>query len=356
MLTVMRSGLAFDSAGNLSIPRLLLCRALDWPQQHGSRSMESADASDGLDFPALDTWRSACRQSHRVVVLVTRDGDPPVPALLLDAADVILAPGGTAVTGAVEVAGPAGGGARPGRADRGVRACVGGARLVSLRVGLSRPSVPAAVAAESSVYSTPQSGPGVQGLAGVARAHPATPVRASASECAGTWMSCASRSLARDGGNATTPPVRDALRNALEIARWDPALRVTLDGDGPGYCAGGDLDEFGSAPDPATAHLLRVAASVGLLVHELRDRVTVRVHGDCVGAGIEVPAFARWIVAAPGSRFRLPEVAMGLVPGAGGTVGVPRRIGRSRAAWLALAGGTIDAGTAQRWGLIDAIE
>jgi enoyl-CoA hydratase/carnithine racemase len=49
----------------------------------------------------------------------------------------------------------------------------------------------------------------------------------------------------------------------------------------------------------------------------------------------------------------LPEVGMGLIPGAGGTVSIPRRIGRHRTAWLALTGNTIDAGTALAWGLAD---
>ncbi|MDQ6696224.1 MAG: enoyl-CoA hydratase/isomerase family protein, partial [Actinomycetota bacterium] len=56
------------------------------------------------------------------------------------------------------------------------------------------------------------------------------------------------------------------------------------------------------------------------------------------------------------TTFRLPELAMGLVPGAGGTVSLPRRIGRHRTAWLALTGASIDAPTALDWGLVDTIE
>jgi enoyl-CoA hydratase/carnithine racemase len=77
------------------------------------------------------------------------------------------------------------------------------------------------------------------------------------------------------------------------------------------------------------------------------------VHGACVGAGVELPAFASRVVADPGARFRLPEVAMGLVPGAGGTVSLPRRIGRQRTCRLALTGEWLDAETALRWGLVD---
>ena len=77
------------------------------------------------------------------------------------------------------------------------------------------------------------------------------------------------------------------------------------------------------------------------------------VHGACVGAGIELPAFAGRVVASRDAWFALPEVAMGLVPGAGGTVSLPRRIGAQRTAWLALTGRRIDAETALAWGLVD---
>jgi enoyl-CoA hydratase/carnithine racemase len=60
-------------------------------------------------------------------------------------------------------------------------------------------------------------------------------------------------------------------------------------------------------------------------------------------------------VARPDTVIGLPEVAMGLIPGAGGTVSLPRRIGRHRTAWLALTGRTIDAPTAREWGLVDEI-
>jgi enoyl-CoA hydratase/carnithine racemase len=75
-----------------------------------------------------------------------------------------------------------------------------------------------------------------------------------------------------------------------------------------------------------------------------------------VGAGVEMAAFAGRLVAAPEVFFHLPEVEMGLVPGAGGTVSVPRRIGRWRAAWMTLTGARVDAATALEWGLVDEID
>jgi len=130
---------------------------------------------------------------------------------------------------------------------------------------------------------------------------------------------------------------------------------VHLRGDGPSFCSGGDLDEFGLARDAAAAHLVRVAQSVGRRVYETADRVTAHLHGACIGAGIEISAFAGRVVAHPDATICLPEVAMGLIPGAGGTVSLPRRIGRHRTAYLALSGTPIDASTAREWDLVDVV-
>jgi hypothetical protein len=153
--------------------------------------------------------------------------------------------------------------------------------------------------------------------------------------------------------NAYGHAVRDALLSALQIAACDPAVTVELRGRGPAFCSGGDLAEFGTSPDPARAHLIRLRHSVGQVLHDLAPRVTAYLHGACVGAGIELPAFAGRVIAAPDTRIALPEVAMGLVPGAGGTVSIVRRIGRWRTAWLALTGEVIGPELALAWGLVD---
>jgi enoyl-CoA hydratase/carnithine racemase len=90
-------------------------------------------------------------------------------------------------------------------------------------------------------------------------------------------------------------------------------------------------------------------------VHRLRDRVRADLHGACIGAGIELPAFAGRLSARPDTLIRLPEIVMGLIPGAGGTVSITRRVGRWRTAYLALSGLPIDAPTALDWGLVDEI-
>jgi enoyl-CoA hydratase/carnithine racemase len=157
--------------------------------------------------------------------------------------------------------------------------------------------------------------------------------------------------------NAFDARMRDELAEALAFALEHPdAPSVLLSGLGPSFSAGGDLDDFGRAADAGVAHLIRTLRSPARLVHELGPRITARLHGACVGAGIEVPAAAGRVIARPDAVFHLPEVSMGLIPGAGGTVTVPRRIGRRRSAYMAISGAGIDAPTALAWGLIDAVE
>jgi len=154
--------------------------------------------------------------------------------------------------------------------------------------------------------------------------------------------------------NAYSRAIRDELATALQLAVADPSLlRVELSGRGPSFSSGGDLNEFGLSEDAVLAHLVRTTRSPAALLARVADRTTALVHGSCVGAGVELPAFAGHVVADPATTFRLPEVIMGLIPGAGGTVSVPRRVGRSRTAYLALTGEAIDARTALDWGLVD---
>jgi enoyl-CoA hydratase/carnithine racemase len=155
--------------------------------------------------------------------------------------------------------------------------------------------------------------------------------------------------------NAFDRQVRDELVEALDLALLDPSVHVRLRGDGPSFCSGGDLDEFGTAQDVAGAHLVRLERSAGLRLATLASRTTAVLHGACIGAGIELPSFAGRVVARSDVRIQLPELALGLIPGAGGTVSVPRRVGRWRTAELALSGRVLGAADALAWGLVDAV-
>ncbi|MGY1743787.1 MULTISPECIES: enoyl-CoA hydratase-related protein [unclassified Blastococcus] len=215
--------------------------------------------------------------------------------------------------------------------------------------------VPAALTAESAAYSTLLAGPEfARWLAGrgPAREPDDRSSRVVATRAGDVLHLRLDRPARR---NAVDAAMRDALVAALAPAEWDPDLVVEISGAGPSFSAGGDLDEFGSAPDPARAHVVRLGASVAEAIHRIRDRVTVRVHGTCLGAGFELPCFAGRVLAAPDTRLGLPELAMGLIPGAGGTVSIVRRAGRWRAAWLGLTGTRVDAATALAWGLVDEV-
>jgi len=223
-----------------------------------------------------------------------------------------------------------------------------------------RPDGPAlaSVVTESLAYSTLQSGPEFarwldeRGPARIAEI--ADPVQA-----------------ARDGDtlrirfnrpqrhNAFSTDARAALLEALAVAQLDPSVTgIVLSGNGPSFCSGGDLAEFGTFDDPASAHLARTRHSPALALDALTARLgrscRADVHGRVLGSGLEMAAFCGWVEAHEDSLFGLPELSLGLIPGAGGTLSVTRRIGRWRTAYLVLSGRTVGTDTALDWGLVDA--
>jgi hypothetical protein len=153
--------------------------------------------------------------------------------------------------------------------------------------------------------------------------------------------------------NAVNTAVRDGLVEALRTVAGTAETRAVIRGAGPAFCSGGDLDEFGTTHDPATAHVVRLARSPAWWTAAVGPRLRAEVHGACAGAGLELSAWAAEVVAADDACFFLPEVALGLIPGAGGTVSLPRRIGRQRTALLALTGARLDADQALAWGVAD---
>jgi enoyl-CoA hydratase/carnithine racemase len=218
-------------------------------------------------------------------------------------------------------------------------------------------SVPAGLILESLAYSTLQEGPEFRAWLAGRRPRPAEPGDPEAAVLAeregGRLALTFNRPAVHNAYNAAS---RDALCAALAVAAGDGSIEeIHLYGAGPSFCSGGDLSEFGSRSDPATAHLIRTGRSAARLLAEMSGRVTAHLHGACIGAGIELPAFVGRVEADPDSRIQLPEIALGLIPGAGGTVSLPRRIGRRRTAWLGLTGARIDAPTALAWGLVDEV-
>ncbi len=228
--------------------------------------------------------------------------------------------------------------------------------LALLLRGVGTRSIDQGLVEESSAFSVLQSGPEF------AAWRDSTPVR----DDGGGGGDSARVRVERDGTvlcitltrpdrlNALDARMRDELTEALTVAAVDSGIRrVELHGEGRAFCAGGDLDEFGRRADPATAHVVRLQRSVGRLLANLPAETMAYVHGPTMGSGIELAAFCNRVVADVDTQIALPEIGLGLIPGAGGTVSLPARIGRSRTAWLAFSGCTIDAATALEWGLVD---
>jgi enoyl-CoA hydratase len=224
-----------------------------------------------------------------------------------------------------------------------------------MRASLGR-TIYEGLVAESLVYSTLQSGPEFGAWLASHVRKEREPSREPAVLVAREGNALSLRLNRPEKRNAFSAALRDALCEALRLALHDPEVaRIELSGAGAAFCSGGDLDEFGTLPDPATAHAIRSTRNAALLLSQCAARVTSRVHGACVGAGVELPAFGRRVVAREDARFVLPEIGMGLVPGAGGTVSLPRRIGRQRTAQLALTRRALDPPRALAWGLVDEI-
>jgi enoyl-CoA hydratase/carnithine racemase len=160
--------------------------------------------------------------------------------------------------------------------------------------------------------------------------------------------------------NAFSTDARAALLEALSVAWLDPSVdEVVLSGNGPSFCSGGDLAELGTFADPASAHLARIRHSPALVLDALTARLgaccRAEVHGRVLGSGLEMAAFCGRVRCRSDAELGLPELSLGLIPGAGGTVSVTRRIGRWRTGYLVLSGTFIDASTALAWGLVDEI-
>lgn len=156
--------------------------------------------------------------------------------------------------------------------------------------------------------------------------------------------------------NAFSSSMRDQLFEILQVACIDKTItKVELHGSGNAFCSGGDLAEFGLVPYSPDGHLVRMHRHPGLSTHAITEKMEVYLHGVCAGAGIEIPAFAARVLADESVEIFLPEVSMGLIPGAGGTVSLPRRIGPQKTAFLGISGRKIAFSEALAWGLIDEV-
>jgi enoyl-CoA hydratase/carnithine racemase len=157
--------------------------------------------------------------------------------------------------------------------------------------------------------------------------------------------------------NALNTPTWQDLRTAFEEARNDPTVRgVVLTGAGnKAFIAGADIGELAQATAVDAERSSRFGQEVLDLVENLGKPVVAAVNGFALGGGCETAMACTIRIAVDSAKFGQPEVALGLLPGGGGTQRLPRLVGKGRALQLILSGEMISAQEAYRIGLVNEI-
>src|SRR5213594_4816139 len=150
--------------------------------------------------------------------------------------------------------------------------------------------------------------------------------------------------------NALSQHVRKGLHEGLTQAAADPsAAAVVIVCAGRTFIAGADITEFGKPPTEPSLH------AVLDLIESSPKPVVSAIHGTALGGGLEVTLACHYRVGVKGARFGLPEVKLGILPGAGGTQRLPRVVGVEKGLQMMVSGDPIRADEALAVGLIDEI-
>lgn len=150
--------------------------------------------------------------------------------------------------------------------------------------------------------------------------------------------------------NAISQAVRQGLMDAIAAANADErARRILLICAGRTFMAGADVSEFGKPP------LKPDLPDVVAAIEASEKPVVVAIHGQALGGGLEIALGCHYRIALQGSRLGLPEVTLGLVPGAGGTQRLPRLLGAEKALDMITSGKPVKAAQAVELGLIDQV-
>src|SRR6188472_1734321 len=150
--------------------------------------------------------------------------------------------------------------------------------------------------------------------------------------------------------NALRHGVRAGIKECVIAARDDASVEaIVLTGAGRTFVAGADITEFGKPPQ--SPGLMEVIT----ILDDVKKPTIAAVHGTPLGGGLELTMGCHFRVAAAGTRLGLPEIKLGLIPGAGGTQRLPRLVGMDRAMAMILSGEPVPAQQALADGLIDEI-
>jgi 3-hydroxyacyl-CoA dehydrogenase len=158
--------------------------------------------------------------------------------------------------------------------------------------------------------------------------------------------------LDRPPVNSLDLQARRELLAALARASVDPMVKgIVLTGGGKMFCAGADIQEFAGGLDGNTFSIPLLGEVVDA-VQASSKPVIAAIAGTCFGGGLELALGCHGRVAAPGARFALPEIKLGILPGAGGTQRLPRLIGAEAALEIILSGEPVDVDRATTLGLV----
>lgn len=151
--------------------------------------------------------------------------------------------------------------------------------------------------------------------------------------------------------NALNEALIAELNDALTAFELDPAVGCTvITGSEKAFAAGADVKEM-AEKTYVEAYLARFLDG-WTRIAETRKPVIAAVSGFCLGGGLELAMMCDFIIASETARFALPEITLGIMPGAGGTQRLPRFIGKAKAMDLILTGRMMDAVEAERCGLV----
>ena len=145
---------------------------------------------------------------------------------------------------------------------------------------------------------------------------------------------------------------RQGIVDGLGRANADAAVTsIVITGAGGAFSGGADIKEFGTDKSLQEPNLLSVIAAI----ENSAKPVVAAMHSVAMGGGLELALGCHYRIAAPGCSIALPEVKLGLIPGAGGTQRLPRAVGKSKAMDMALTGRMMDATEAERAGLVSRV-
>lgn len=175
-------------------------------------------------------------------------------------------------------------------------------------------------------------------------------VRLEIAECIGTIR------LDRPPMNALNVQVQDEIRAAAEAASTDPAVRaVIVYGGEKVFAAGADIKQMlDMSYQDMSARVSALTAALGS-VSRIPKPVVAAITGYALGGGCELALACDWRIASAEAKLGQPEIALGIIPGAGGTQRLPRLIGPARAKDLIMSGRMVDAQEALAIGLVDRV-